>query len=34
MLALRFTSESDLDDTRRALAELAPDASVVPPLPG
>ncbi|HEV7555353.1 MAG TPA: hypothetical protein VGO00_07870 [Kofleriaceae bacterium] len=34
MLALRFASESDLDDTRRALAALAPDASVVPPLPG
>jgi hypothetical protein len=32
MLALRFTNEADLDTTRRALAALAPDATLTPPL--
>jgi len=32
VLALRFGSEAQLDEARAALAALAPDASVVPPL--
>jgi len=31
MLALRFASEADLETARRALAALAPDATVAPP---
>lgn len=31
MLALRFGSEADLDAAQRALAALAPDATVAPP---
>jgi len=32
MLALRFTSERELDDARRALADQASNATLVPPL--
>jgi len=32
MLALRFSSEAELDTVRRALAARAPDATVAPPL--
>jgi hypothetical protein len=32
MLALRFASEAELDAAQRALAALAPDATVAPPL--
>jgi hypothetical protein len=31
MLSLRFASEAELETTRRALAALAPDATVAPP---